>query len=79
MQIFLLTVIIYFIAYYISIKILEKKQRLHVLKGLSQVPILSSLIFSFVPVIRLIFVTMLYYICFCSQETFEYINNEIKH
>lgn len=84
MTIYLLITVLYYIAFYVAIRLLGKKNRLDIIS-----PTLAKgdyifetagviLVLSFVPIIRLVFAIVMYYICFCTKEKAEELKNRDK-
>lgn len=75
MAIYLLTVALYYIAFYIAIRLLGKRNRLDIVSPIIAKgdyifeTVIIYIVLSFTPIIRLIFAVAMYYTCFCSEET----------
>lgn len=81
MAIYLLIVALYYIAFYIAIRLLGKRNRLNIVSPTLAKgdyifeTVIICIVLSFVPIIRLVLAIAMYYICFCSKEKAEELKN----
>lgn len=84
MTIYLLITVLYYIAFYVAIRLLGKKNRLDIISPTLAKgdyifeKVVISIVLGFVPIIRLVLVVAMYYICFCNKEKAEELKNRDK-